>query len=291
MQPTTHYVQQYSTNVQLLLQQRGSKLRNLVTSGMHVGKQASVVDQIGKVSATRRTTRYPDLTPQDTPSDRRWVFPNDYDWNDMVDSIDKLRTLIDPQSSLSINGAYAMGRAIDDEIITAFFADAKTGETGATSTTFPAAQQVSASEGAAAATGMNIAKLRAAKKILMQNEVDLDNDPLTVVMTAKQHDNLLNEAQAISLDYNDKPVLVEGKITSFMGFQFVTCERLVNNGSTQRRCPAYAKSGMHLGIWNDVQTNVAQRTDKAGLPWQVYVYGTFGATRLEEGKVVEIPCA
>ena len=31
--------------------------------------------------------------------------------------------------------------------------------------------------------------------------------------------------------------------------------------------------------------------DLAGLPWQVYVYGTFGVTRKEEKKVVEIICS
>jgi hypothetical protein len=41
---------------------------------------------------------------------------------------------------------------------------------------------------------------------------------------------------------------------------------------------------MYLGIWNDIRTDVSQRKDKGGLPWQVYVYGTFGATRLEEKK-------
>jgi hypothetical protein len=288
---TTHFVQQYTTNVQLLLQQKGSRLRGSVMEGAHTGEQAVPVDQIGKVTATKRTTRYPDLTPQDTPTDRRWVFPSDYDWNDLVDNADKLRMLIDPMSSYVQNGTYAMGRAMDDEIITAFFGTAKTGKAAGTSTTFPAAQQISVSFGAAAAVGLTIAKLREAKRLLLAAEVDIDNDPLYCVLTAKQHDNMLGEAQAISLDYNDRPVLVQGKITSFMGFNFLQCERLVTNGSGYRRVPAYAKSGMHLGIWNDIRTDVSQRKSKAGLPWQVYVYGTFGATRLEEAKTVEIPCS
>jgi hypothetical protein len=288
---TTHFVQQYTTNVQLLLQQKGSRLRGSVMEGAHTGEQAVPVDQIGKVTATKRTTRYPDLTPQDTPTDRRWVFPSDYDWNDLVDNADKLRMLIDPMSSYVQNGTYAMGRAMDDEIITAFFGTAKTGKAAGTSTTFPAAQQISVSFGAAAAVGLTIAKLREAKRLLLAAEVDIDNDPLYCVLTAKQHDNMLGEAQAISLDYNDRPVLVQGKITSFMGFNFLQCERLVTNGSGYRRVPAYAKSGMHLGMWNDIRTDVSQRKSKAGLPWQVYVYGTFGATRLEEAKTVEIPCS
>jgi hypothetical protein len=290
-QITTQFVQQFSTNVQLLLQQKGSRLRGTIREGMHVGEQASPVDQIGSVAAIKRTTRYPDLTPMDTPADRRWVFPSDYDWNDMIDNIDKLRMIVDPQSAYVQNGVAAMGRAMDAEIIPAFFGTAKTGKSGGTSTTFPAAQQISVSFGAAAAVGLTIAKLREAKRLLLTAEVDVDNDPLFVPITAKQHDNLLGEAQAISLDYNSKPVLVEGKITSFMGFNFVHTELLVTNGSGYRRVPAYAKSGVYLGIWNDIRTDVSQRKDKGGLPWQVYVYGTFGATRLEEKKIVEIPCS
>lgn len=290
-QVETHFIQQYTSNVQLLLQQRGSKLRQAVMTGMHQGKQAVPVDQFGPVTATKRTTRFGAINRTETPTDRRWVFPSSFDWADYIDDVDKLKMLIDPQSHFVVNGTYAMGRAMDNELITAFFGTAKTGEAGGTSTTFPATQQVDADEGAAAATGLNIAKLRAAKKILMANEVDLDNDPLFCAITAKQHDDLLNEAQAISLDYNTKPVLVDGKITAFMGFNFIHVEGLELNGSSQRRLPAWAKSGMHLGMWQDISTDVRQRPDLEGLPFQVYVKGTFGATRLEEKKVVEIPCA
>jgi hypothetical protein len=243
------------------------------------------------VEATKRVGRYPDLTPQDTPTDRRWVFPSDYDWNDLIDNADKLRMLIDPQSSYVQNGTYAMGRAMDNEIIPAFFGTAKTGKAGSTSTTFPAGQQIAVNFGAAANVGLTIAKLREAKRLLLAAEVDVDNDPLFVPITAKQHDNLLGEAQAISLDYNDRPVLVEGKITSFMGFTFKHTELLQTDASGYRRVPAYAMSGMYLGLWNDIRTDVSQRKDKSGLPWQVYVYGTFGATRLEEKKTVEIKCS
>jgi hypothetical protein len=63
------------------------------------------------------------------------------------------------------------------------------------------------------------------------------------------------------------------------------------NGSSQDRVAAYVKSGLCLGMWNDITTDVSQRKDLAGLPMQVYVYGTFGATRVEAGKIIEIICA
>lgn len=287
---STHFVQQYTTNVQLLLQQKGSKLRDAVTIGSYQGKAAKAIEQVGSVNAQKRTVRHGDTPLISTPADARWVYPNDYEWADLIDDQDKLRMLIDPQSSYALNGAYALGRAMDDEIIEAFFGTAKTGENGSTNTTFPAAQDVDADVGAASATGLNIAKLREAKKILMANEVDIDNDPLFCVITAEQHDDLLNEAQAISLDYNTRPVLVDGKITAFMGFNFIHTERLGVDGDSYRRVPAFAKSGMHLGMWNDINTMISERDDK-GYATQVYVKGTFGATRTEEEKVVEIKCS
>ena len=290
-QVTTHFIQQYSSNVQLLLQQKGSKLRGAVSVGSYTGKAAKAIEQVGSVVAQKRTIRHGDTPLISTPADARWVFPVDYEWADLIDDQDKLRMLIDPQSSYAQNGAYALGRAMDDEIISAFFATSKTGENGSTNTAFDTAnQQVAATEGSTGATGLNIAKLREAKKILMANEVDIDNDPLFVLITAEQHNDLLNEAQAISLDYNTRPVLVDGKITAFMGFNFIHTERLGVDGSSYRRCPAFAKSGMHLGMWNDINTMISERADK-GYATQVYVKGTFGATRTEEGKVVEILCA
>jgi len=276
--------------VQLLLQQKGSKLRNTVTVGSYTGKAAKAIEQVGPVTAQKRTIRHGDTPLISTPADARWVFPVDYEWADLIDDQDKLRMLIDPTSSYSQNGAYALGRAMDDEIISAFFADAKTGENGSTTTSFGADQDVVVGTGSTGATGLNISKLREAKKILMANEVDIDNDPLFCIITAEQHDDLLNEAQAISLDYNTRPVLVDGKITAFMGFNFIHTERLPLNGSSQRRVPAFAKSGMHLGLFNDINTMISERADK-GYATQVYVKGTFGATRTEEGKVVEIVCA
>mgnify|MGYP001598570189 CR=1 FL=1 len=286
----THYVQQFSTNVQLLLQQRGSKLRNLVLAGSHVGKQASPVDQFGAVTANKVTGRFNAMPRVDAATDRRWVFPADYDLPQLIDTFDKLRLITDPQSAYVTNAVYAMGRAMDDEIIDAFFGDAKTGEQGGTTTALPAAQKIAINFGAAGSVGLTVAKLREAKRLLMAAEVDLDSDPLTCVVTAKQHDNLLAEAQVVSTDFNDKPVLVEGRVTRFLGINIVHCERLDVDASSDRLVPVYAKSGVYLGNWMEIHTSVSKRNDLQGEPWQVYALGTFGATRLEEKKVVQITC-
>jgi hypothetical protein len=284
-----HYSQEYTTLLQAKLQQQGSRLRDAVMSRAHVGKAGVAVEQIGQVAGRKRTSRHADTPILDTPGDKRWVYPQDYEWGDMVDKQDQVRMIVDPTGPYVTNGVNAIGRNIDDEIVAAFFGDAKTGENGTTTVAFPAGQQVSASEGAAAATGLNVAKLKAAKRLLMAANVDLAHDRAYCAITAAQHDDLLNEIEAISLDFQTRPVLEEGLIVRFMGFDFIHTELLATNGSGQRRCPAWVRSGMHLGLWMDIKGQAYPRPDKSN-NIQVLVEATIGATRLEEEKVVEIPC-
>lgn len=283
---TTAFVQQYTTNVQLLLQQRGSKLREAVLGASYTGKAAKAVEQIGSVVAQKRTSRHADTPLIDTPHDARWVFPSDYEWADLIDDQDKLRMLIDPTSPYAVNGAYALGRSIDNLIIDAALGTSKTGENGTTNTTFDTSNQ----QIAVGSAGLTISKLREAKKILLSNEVDVDMDPLYIAVTAKQLDDLLGTTEVTSADYNTVKALVQGSIDTFMGFKFIHTELLGVDGSSYRRVIAWAKSGMHLGIWNDINTKIDERSDKS-YATQVYCKGTFGATRVEEGKVVEILCS
>lgn len=284
---TTAFVQDYKNTVALLLQQQGSRFRGTMTEdGSYTGKGAKAVEQIGAVAAQKRTSRHSDTPLISTPHDARWVFPTDYEWADLIDNQDKLRMIIDPTSPYAINGANAMGRAIDDEVIEAFFGTALTGENGTTSTAFDTANQ----QIAAGAAGLTVAKLREAKKILMANEVNVDMERLYVAVTAEQHDDLLSETQAISLDFNTRPVLVDGRITGFMGFNFIHSERLGVDGSSNRRCPCWSETGMHIGFWEDMVTEIGPRADKS-YSNQVYLRQTLGSTRLEEGKVVEILCS
>ena len=281
----TASVQQYANNVGLLLQQRGSKLRECCTLGSYTGKAAKAVEQIGAVAARKRTSRHSDTPLISTPHDARWVHPIDYDWADLIDNEDKLRMIIDPTSPYAINGAYAIGRALDDDIITAALGASLTGENGSTSTAFDTTNQQIANGSA----GLTVAKLREARKILLSNEVDVEMDPLFIAVTAKQLDDLLGTTEVTSSDYNTVKALVQGQLDTFLGFKFVQTERLGVDGSSHRRVIAWARSGMHVGMWNDISARISERDDK-NYATQVYVNGTFGATRTEEGKVVEILC-
>lgn len=286
----THFVQEYSTNVALLLQQKGSKLRNTVMSGSHVGKAATPVDQIGAIEMQTPSGRYAPMGRVDAPTDRRWVYPADRHLPQLIDSFDKLRLITDPSSSYVQNAVYAAGREMDKFIIDAFLGTAKTGESGGTSTPFTAANEVDVATGGANSK-LNVAKIKAVKELMMANEIDFDMEQAYIGITAADHASLLNEIQVISSDFNGgMPVLQNGKITNFLGFTFVHTELIETRlaGTNEVTLPVWVKSGMHLGIWGDMQHSVSTRHDLQGEPWQLYTTLTAGATRLEENKVYAI---
>ena len=299
-QAPTASVQQYTANVMMLLQQSESRFENAVQVRPFYGKAASVVEQFGQTNAVRITSRHSDTVLMSTPHDKRWVFPIDYGWNELTDQQDLLRMLIVPGNMYAAGGAAAMKRAMDDEILSAFFNSNKTGENGSIDTGLLGAvgggsQVVAVNTGSSANTGLNIAKLRAAKRILLQAEVDIDNDPLFMAISAKQHDDLLNEAQAISLDYNSTPVLVNGRINSFMGFNFIPSERIPGAGSYNAAINpgltvTAGQNWVCLGKWDELRAKVGPRPDKNDAE-QVSLRMTLGATRLEEKRCGYILCA
>ncbi len=284
-QVTTAFVVEYKNNVEMLLQQRGSVLRDTVSEGRYRGKSGVPVEQIGAVTAKKRTARHADTPLIETPHKRRWVYPSDYEWADLVDNFDRLKLGIQLDGAYSQNGAYALGRGMDDEIIAAYFGTAKTGEDGTVNEPFDTANQQIASGSA----GLTVAKLRDAQEILMGNEVDLNHDPMFCVISAKQNANLLGQIEIMSSDFNLKPDIKNGRIMEWAGIQFRHSERLPVSGS-ERRVPLYVQSGMHLAIWNDIEVKITERSDKS-YATQVYAHGSFGATRTDKAKVVDILCA
>lgn len=279
-QITTAFVEQYSANVQLLSQQSGSLLRDKVRVESVVGKNA-FFDQIGSVTATVRSSRHSDTPQADTPHSRRRVSLADYEFADLIDDLDKVRMLADPTSSYAQAAAYAMGRAMDDAIIAAATGTAYTGVAGGTSTALPAGQIITE----ASTGGLTIAKIRQAKKILDLNDVD-PSIARYIIVGPKQIDDLLGTTEVTSSDFNTVKALAMGDVNSFLGFNFIVSNRL-DLTSSKRSCIAFAQDGLLLAVGKDVTARIDERSDK-GYATQVYYSAAFGATRMEESKVVKI---
>ena len=276
-QITTAFVQQYSANIQMLSQQMGSLLRDKVRVESVVGKNA-FFDQVGSVTAQLRTSRHADTPQVDTPHSRRRLSLADYEFADLIDQQDKVRLLIDPTSSYAQAAAMAMGRAMDDVIITAALGTAFTGETGAGSETV----QTGVVKGT---SGLTVAKLISAKDLLDKADVD-PSIPRHIIVGPEQLGNLLGDSEVTSSDFNTVKALVRGELDSYLGFKFTVSNRLPKTGN-DRTCIAYAQDGLLLGIGKDISARIDERADKS-YATQVYYCQTIGATRMESAKVVPI---
>ena len=284
-QVTTAFVQQYSANVQMLSQQMGSRLRDAVRIENVVGKNA-FIDQIGVATAALRSSRHADTPQMDTPHARRRLSLADYEYADLVDDQDKVRMLIDPTSSYAQAAAAAMGRAMDDVVITAATGTASTGETGSGSATLDAtANSVGSSS---SNDGLTIAKLTEAKRKMDLNDVD-PSIPRYIAVGPKQIEDLLGTTQVTSSDFNTVKALAQGDVDTFMGFRFIMTNRLSVDSNDIRTCFAWAEDGLTLGIGKDVSARIDERADK-GYSTQVYYCMSIGAVRMEESKVVQIFC-
>ncbi len=289
VQITTAFVQHYRANVEFLLQQKGSKLRPFVRLESQ-NAEFDFYDRIGATVAQEITTRHSDTPLVSTPHDRRRVALRDFDWADLVDRPDKIRTLIDPTSPYAVNAMWALGRKMDDVVIENAFGNAFSGKTGATTVSFPAAQTIAVDyveTGAAADGNLTIGKLRRAKELFLAAEIDEDAE-LYMAVGSNQIHALLAETVVGSADYNSVKPLVDGMVSKFMGFKFIPIERLDKAGD-DRSVIAWERNGLLLAIADEISADIGPRRDKRNAT-QVYVAGSFNSTRMEELRVLEILC-
>jgi hypothetical protein len=285
-QITTSFVEQYKNNVQLLSQSMGSKLRGAVDIES-VQANNAFFEQIGSTAAIKRTSRHGDTPQIDVPHARRRVSLEDYEWADLVDESDKVRMLIDPTSTYARAAAAAMGRSMDDVIITALGGTASTGVSGATSTALPSAQKPFSSS---QSDGMTVAKLLEAKKLMDLADVD-PSLKRYVVCSPTQISDLLNTTEVKSSDFNTVKALAQGSVNSFLGFEFIMSNRLSLDATNtdDRLCYAFTEDAIKLAVGKDVMAKISERADKS-YSTQVYYCMSIGAVRMEEVKVVEIAC-
>ncbi len=285
---------QYTTALELLLQQKVSKLRGLVDTGSHVGKMASPIQQISPVEFKAPVGRYAPIQFQIAQYTRRWVFPNDRDVGIPVDTFDLLKSIVDPKAGINMAVVAAANRFFDDVIIASAFASASTGVDASSLGTesWPTSTFVVADTfDSAATTGMTYAKVVEGRRILEHYQNDLSAESVTLVVGSQQNSDMLKQVEVIDKMYNDRPVVEDGQVNRILGCNVVCSERLATttvSSNTVRRDIMFVKSGLYLGLWKDMEIDVTQRKDLTGHPWQLYSLLSAGATRTQLGKIIEV---
>ena len=284
--PSVAFVKQYKDTIYLLAQQMMSYLRPTVLVDTNFRGEQKFYDQYSTDSMIEIMSEYQD-TPVQTPNHaRRMVSPRFFVSSTLEDPVDALQMVIDPKSTYMQAKAAAAGRQTDDIIISAFGGTAYTGKTGSTSTSFDSTMQI-AYNFASGSSGMNKVKCIEAKTLLDKNEVE----PTDRFMAAgaSQIADLLNTTEVSSSDYNVVKSLVQGELSTWLGFTWVRTERLSVDGSSNRLCYAYHRAAMQLAIQQDIVGRIDERADK-NYAWQVYMKLCMGATRLEEKRIAQLAC-
>ena len=250
---TTAFTSQFSSNILHLSQQKRSRFFDKCSVEPVVGEQA-YFNQIIAGAAQEVFDRHGDSPIISSTHNRRRVAPRQFEWGEMVDTFDNVKTLTDPRNPYTQAGSMSCGRAIDDIFIDAAIGTAKTGKDGGTDTVLPTTQKETT------ATDLTTAKLRTGRKIFLSNEVDLD-DPMNKLYCAigsEQIDALLTDTNYIDADFNSIKALVNGDTNTWLGYEFVQSERLTVSGGV-RSCIAWVKSGVKLGVNKNMTVEIAKR--------------------------------
>jgi len=295
---TTSMKNSYDFNFKLLEQQMGSELQDSVTRETIVGEY-KYFDYIDAADATEVFTRNADTINEDLVYQRRRINVRRFTFAPLVDEFDKLALINDPTGDIVMDALAALGRQKDWILIQdAGFGSTWGGYDGTTEYTYDTNMNVAVTvrDSGSGATGMNVAKLRNMRRLFKQQNVP-SNLKIHLALTALQEDELLASTEVGSSDYNSVRTLVDGETDTFMGIKFHLVEGQINSqdilpvdGSTYRRCIAWAEDGLMLGIGEEVWTDIQQRIDK-NYSYQIYNKMWIGGMRTSEKKVGAILCS
>lgn len=285
----TALVQSYDNAFNMALQQNQSKLMGTVQVEVQNAEYA-YHDFIGSTSVSALTTRHADTVYTDTPHTRRRIGLQHFAWSDLIDNKDKLQMNADPTSAYVMNAVAAINRQRDQLVVDAFDASVSTGKTGSTTTTFSSdggsTIAVDYQDGGGGSdSNLTVDKLREARRILETNEAA--DDELYFVISPSAKMALLRDTEVTSSDYNAIKALVNGEINTFMGFNFVTSNRLDIDANNVRDCYAYSRRAMKYVTAEETVVKVTEVPTKNHAT-QVYVRLSGNALRMYGGAVIKV---
>lgn len=283
-QVPNHYTQEYNSNWITRVQQTKSRLEPWIESLSFSGERKRF-DRVQGSKSRRRTERVAPTPVSNAVSDNRWAYREFFEIPArMLDKDDALNlgVLTLPTSRYVMDDASEYNRVIDDLACDVALRAALTGELGTTTDALPAAQKI-----VNGGTGMTKAKLMSSLGIRKASEVDEGGNNWVLVIGTQQWIDIMNLAEVQSFDYNSAKPLVTGEVTQWLGYTFVTNNRLPKTGNV-RSCVAWAKGAIQL-IKGDMVTDISVRKDLS-LATQIYSMFNLGGVRIHDEAVIQIDC-
>jgi hypothetical protein len=230
--------------------------------------------KVGKGVASARVSQT-DVTPMNVGFSTVTCTLSDWNAAEYSDIFSQAKVNFDERSELAQVVGAAIGRRQDQLILDALAAASGTGTV--------------ANSIGGANTNMNIAKLREAAKIL--NTKNVPSDGRHIIIHANSLASMLEQTSVTSSDFNTVKALVQGEISTFMGFQFhILGDRteggLPIDGSSDRTLYAFhsAAIGYAEGIAPKTEINyIPEKTS-----WLVNALFSAGSVAIDAEGIVKI---
>lgn len=122
----TAFIKQYEREVKLVFQREGGYLRQTVRLHDGVNGTTDTFQKVGKGIATTKA-RHGVITPMNQTHTAIEATLVDFYAGDWFDKLDQAKINIDERDVIARSGAYALGRKVDDQILTALGTTSQTG--------------------------------------------------------------------------------------------------------------------------------------------------------------------
>ena len=229
--------------------------------------------KVGKGIATARVPQS-DVTPMNVGFSTVTATMQDWNAAEYSDIFSQAKVNFDERNELVKVVANAIGRRQDQLILNAL---------AASSTSLIVTEDEGGTD-----TGLNVAKLRAAKKALDKNNVPMEGRHM--IIHANSLSSLLAETAVTSADFNTVRALVSGELNTFLGFTFHTIGDRDEGGlpvaSSERKLWAFHRDAVGYA------EGIAPRTEINYIPektsWLVNAVFSAGAIAIDAEGIVEI---
>jgi hypothetical protein len=230
--------------------------------------------KVGRGVATARVTQT-DVTPMNVGFSTVTCTLSDWNAAEYSDVFSQAKVNFDERSELAQVVGAAIGRRQDQLILDALNAASGTGTV---------ANSIGGSN-----TNMNIAKLREAAKIL--NAKNVPADGRHIIIHANSLASMLEQTSVTSSDFNTVKALVQGEISTYMGFQFhILGDRteggLPIDGSSDRTLYAFHKDAIGYAEGIAPKTEINYIPEKTS--WLVNALFSAGSVAIDAEGIVKI---
>lgn len=284
-------VRAFSESVHMAAQQKKSRTKDISIIKYFKGKDMSY-DGYGTVEATDANARFAKLDFADLEHNRRQILPNRWQVTLPFDGRDAVEQFLDPKNGYEQVVANAMMRRWDRTGIAALLASVNTGEDYGTAVT-PATDGVLEVD---ATTGLTYEKILEARQNFIDNDliIDEDMDKSFMVISGKEHTQMMSEVELTSGDFNREYFVEKGSIQKAAGFDIIKYAANATNpilslqaSDAERQCIAFTEGALCYGVQEEIALEVRKLDDYINT-FAVIATGSFGAVRTEGKRVQQI---